>query len=236
MSTGTWFAESGSLRPLDARDKGRIEDGKYYSAMSPTTAPRSLGTLGRNVVILLMAATAPALGHEKKAVGPVHLVIGWGTEPAVSGSRNSVEVEIQDRAGKPVVDGTAQLSVQVTFGDQTVQLPLLPSGDRPGHYSAWLVPTRAGTYTFHLAGKVKGQTIATTSTCSDKTFDCVVDGSDMQFPAKDPTNAELADRLSRSLPRAERATAAATRAWWMAVAAIVLSACAVAVVLVNARK
>lgn len=183
-----------------------------------------------------MAIAGPAFGHERKAVGPVHLVIGWGTEPAVSGSRNSVEVEIQDTAGKPVVDGTAQLSVQVTFGDQSVQLPLLPSGDRPGHYRAWLVPTRAGTYTFHLAGKVKGQSIATTSTCSEKTFDCVVDASDMQFPVKDPSNAELANRLSRSLPRADRATAAATRALWIAVAAIVLSACAVAVVFVKSRR
>lgn len=204
--------------------------------MSPTTSHRSIGTLGRHVVVLLMAIAGPAFGHERKAVGPVHLVIGWGTEPAVSGSRNSVEVEIQDTAGKPVVDGTAQLSVQVTFGDQSVQLPLLPSGDRPGHYRAWLVPTRAGTYTFHLAGKVKGQSIATTSTCSEKTFDCVVDASDMQFPVKDPSNAELANRLSRSLPRADRATAAATRALWIAVAAIVLSACAVAVVFVKSRR
>ena len=195
---------------------------------------RSLRRAAR-ALILVTAATTPAFAHEKKVVGPVHLVIGWGTEPAVSGLRNSVEVALTDSAGKPVVDGPTQLSVQVSFGDQRVELPLLPSGDRPGLYLAWLVPTRAGTYTFHIAGKVKGHSIATTSTCSSRTFECVVDGSDMQFPAKDPSTAELADRSSRSLTRAERATDDARRAWWMALVAVVLSAGALAVVLVNAR-
>lgn len=187
------------------------------------------------VMILLLAAVVPVCAHEKKLVGAVQLVIGWGTEPAVTGSRNSIDVDITDTAGKPVVDPTTQLSAQVRFGDQSVELPLLPSGDRPGQYRAWLLPTRAGTYTFHVAGKIRGQAIAITSTCSSKTFDCVVDGSDMQFPAKDPSTAELADRVSRSLPRAERAIDAATRAWWMALGAIVLSAGAIAVLLVNAR-
>ena len=190
---------------------------------------------GATVMILLLAAAATVCAHEKKVVGAVQLVIGWGTEPAITGSRNSIDVDITDTAGKPVVDHTTQLAVRVGFGDQSVELPLLSSGDRPGQYRAWLVPTRAGTYTFHVAGKVRGQAIAITSTCSSKTFDCVVDGSAMQFPAKDPSTAELADRVSRSLPRAERAINAATRAWWMALAAIVFSAGAVAVLLVNAR-
>lgn len=187
-------------------------------------------------MMLLLFFAIPASGHEKKAAGSVHLIIGWGTEPAFSGSRNSVDVDVVDSAGKPVADGGEALSVQVTFGDQSVTLPLLPAGDRPGRYRAWLVPTRAGTYTFHISGKLKGQSIDISSTCSPKTFDCVADASDMQFPAKDPSAAELADRLSRSLPRAERAIEAATRAWWMAVAAMVLSACAVGALAVSALK
>jgi len=186
-------------------------------------------------MIGIVVAT-PAFAHDKKAVGPVHLVIGWGTEPAVSGSRNSIDVDVVDSGGKPAADATAQLSVQVTFGDQSVLLPLLPSGDRSGRYRAWIVPTRAGTYTFHISGTVKGQLIDVSSTCSGTTFDCVVDGTDMQFPAKDPSPAQLADRLSRSLPRAERAIEAATRAWWMSVAAIVLSAAALAAIGLNALK
>jgi hypothetical protein len=204
--------------------------------MIPDTAPRSSEVATCILMMLMLALAIPVFGHEKKAAGPVHLIIGWGTEPAFSGSRNSVDVDVVDSAGKPVVDAIEELSVQVTFGDQSVTLPLLPAGDRPGRYRAWLVPTRAGTYTFLISGKVKGQSIEISSTCSTKTFDCVADASDMQFPAKDPSTAELADRLSRSLPRAEGAIEAATRAWWMAVAAMVLSACAVAALAVSALK
>ena len=189
-----------------------------------------------SVLMIGIAAATTASAHDKKAVGPVHLVIGWGTEPAVSGSRNSIDVDVVDSAGKPAADATGQWSVQVTFGDQNVLLPLLPSGDRPGRYRAWIVPTRAGSYTFRVSGTVKGQSIETSSTCSSTTFDCVVDGTDMQFPAKDPSPAQLADRLNRSLPRAERAIDAATRAWWMSVAAIVFSAGALVAIGLNALK
>jgi hypothetical protein len=204
--------------------------------MFPHAAHRSSDAVAGILMMLLLPLAVPVFGHEKRAAGPVHLIIGWGTEPAFSGSRNSIDVDVVDSAGKPVADASEPLSVQVTFGDQSVTLPLLPAGDRPGRYRAWLIPTRAGMYTFHISGKLKGQSIAITSTCSPKTFDCVVDASDMQFPAKDPSTAELADRVSRSVPRAERAIDAATRAWWMAVAAMVLSVCAVAALAVNALK
>jgi hypothetical protein len=203
--------------------------------MSSRAAYQTLQTAA-SVLMIGIAAVTPASAHDKKAVGPVHLVIGWGTEPAVSGSRNSIDVDVVASGGKPAVDATGPLSVQVTFGDQNVLLPLLPSGDRPGRYRAWIVPTRAGTYTFHISGTVKGQSIEISSTCSSTTFDCVVDGTDLQFPAKDPSPAQLADRFNRSLPRAERAIDAATRAWWMSLAAIVFSAGALVAIGLNALK
>lgn len=112
----------------------------------------------------------------------------------------------------------------MSFGDQKVVLPLLPIRDRPGTFHAWLVPTRAGTYTFRITGKVKGQAIDTTSTCSDKTFDCVVDAAELQFPAKDPSAGQLADGLGRALPRTERAMDTAARARTVAIAAMVVAA------------
>lgn len=176
----------------------------------------------------LPALVVPAAAHEKKAAGPVHLVIGWGAEPAFSGARNSVEVAVLDAAGRPVTDPIDDFSAQVSFGDQAVELPLRAAGDRPGVYRAWLVPTRAGTYAFHVSGRIKGQAIDVTSTCSDRTFDCVIDPSELQFPAKDPSVAELAERLGRSVPRADRAVDAATRAWWLSAVALACSGLALA--------
>ena len=99
-------------------------------------------------------------------------------------------------------------------------LSLLPARGQPGKFRAWLVPTRPGTYTFHITGTAKGQPIDMTSTCSPETFACVADVSDIQFPVKDPSAGQLADRLSRELPRAEAAMETATGARTLAFAGL----------------
>ena len=166
-----------------------------------------------------------AAAHDTKKAGAVSLTIGWGDEPAFSGSRNSVDVDVADARGA-VVDPAASLAVEVVFGDERISLPLSPAFDRPGRFRAWLVPTRPGTYTFHVTGKVRGQAIDVTSTCSDTTFECVADVSDVQFPARDPSAGQLADRISRAMPRADRAMEAAASARTIGLAALGMAAAA----------
>jgi len=181
-------------------------------------------------------AVSTALAHERKVVGRYHLVIGWGDEPAFSGQKNAVEIDVTDSAGKPVTElGGGTLSVEVIYGDQRVTLPLRAVRQPPGKFQAWLVPTRAGTYTFHVSGTIKGEALDVSSTCSDTTFACVSDVADLQFPAKDPSAGQLADRLSRGLPRAEEAASAAGVARIIAFAAIALAAVAIAVAMLKAR-
>jgi|SRR6266850_4329370 len=177
---------------------------------------------------LLLALPPAARTHERKAAGGFRLTIGWGDEPAFSGFKNSVVVDVADAAGAPVKDLDGPLTVEVSFGDERLTLPLVPDGQRPGEVHAWLVPTRPGTYTFHITGRVKGQAIDATSTCSDSTFDCVTDVSEVQFPAKDPSTGQLADRIGRALPRAEQAHGAAAAARNVAIAAILLALLALA--------
>ena len=171
-------------------------------------------------IILLVAAWTPAAAHETKGVGDLRLTVGWGEEPAFSGFRNFVEVDVADAAGRPVADLGGALSVEVSFGDERISLSLLPDRGQPGKFRAWLVPTRPGTYSFHITGTAKGQAIDMTSTCSQETFACVADVSDIQFPVKDPSAGQLADRISRELPRAAGAMAAATGARTLALAGL----------------
>jgi len=177
---------------------------------------------------LTLAFAITASAHETQRVDRLRLTIGWGDEPVFSGLRNSVEIDVSDAAGAPVTDPEGSLSAEVSFGSQRIVLPLQPAGDRPGKFRAWLVPTRPGSYTFHVTGTLKGQAIDVTSTCSDQTFDCVTDASDIQFPAKDPSAGQLADRLSRELPRAERALEAAGKARSLAIVGIAVAALALA--------
>jgi hypothetical protein len=187
------------------------------------------------VVWLATIATAAAIctsvdAHERKTAGQYHIVIGWADEPAFSGVKNAIEVDLTDAAGKPVAAlGGGALSVEVIYGEQRVTLPLRPVLASPGKFQAWLTPTRSGTYTFHLSGTVHGTAIDVSSTCSDTTFACVDNATDLQFPAKDPSASELADRVSRGLPRAEDAASTAGSARTIALASVALAVTALAV-------
>jgi hypothetical protein len=158
----------------------------------------------RAALAALIAATAlsfPGLAsaHEEKRVGKVSLEIGWAQEPAFAGLPNAVQLSIR-RGGAPVED--AVLTAVVVFGDpdsatRTDQLPLDPVADAPGEYRAFVIPTRPGTYTFEITGKVGGKNIDETFTSGEQTFDEVLNPGEAQFPEQDPTQGELAERLER---------------------------------------
>jgi hypothetical protein len=189
-------------------------------------------------VILTAALFVTADAHDAHVAGPYRLVIGWSDEPAFTGIRNAVVVEITETGKGPITD-PASLAVEVSFGAERIVLPLNQDPVRRHVFQAPLVPTRAGTYTFHLTGKVRSQPIDITTTCSEKTFDCVMDGSAIQFPVKEPPAGQVVERLERSLPRAELALESAKRAQTTAIAAIAVAALALlsaAVGMKRARK
>jgi hypothetical protein len=189
------------------------------------------------VATLLMAAHA-ASAHETHSVKQYRLTLGWGDEPAYSGYKNSVDVDLADETGAPITDlGGGSLAVEVSFGDERLTVPLLPYGPHPGRFRASLVPTRPGTYAFHVTGLVKGQAIDVRSTCSEATFHCVTDAAELQFPVKDPSAGQLGESVARALPRAERAADDALIARRLAMAALGLAAAALAIgVGLGARK
>lgn len=180
---------------------------------------------------ILLVCAASLTAHETRIVGSLRLTIGWGDEPAFSGLKNAIEVAVADAAGAPVTDVADPWTVEVSFGEERVALPLEPVHGRPGTFRAWLMPTRSGTYSFHFIGKARGQTVDTTSTCSDKTFSCVADVSALQFPVKDPSAGQLAERITRTLPRAQLAMDTAAYARSIGIAAIAAAVLAILAVI-----
>ena len=180
------------------------------------------------IAALLLAIQTFPSAHEKKSVGQIRLTIGWGEEPAFTGFKNSVEVDVADAAGVPLSGPGGSLSVEISFGSDRISLPMLPAMERPGKFRAWLVPTRSGTYAFHITGTIKGETIDTTSTCAAQTFACVTDAADLQFPAKDPSAGQLAQGIERALPRADQAMETAATARNIGIAAFAAAALALA--------
>ena len=169
--------------------------------------PLGAGAAASMMAALVVAAATGALAHEERTTGGLQFVVGWGDEPAYTGSRNSVEVAISDAGGRPVTDLGDALQVEVIKGSEKVTLPLEADfgagSGTPGNYRAWLTPTRPGSYTFHLIGTVRGQRVDDSFTSSPTTFDEVQDVANIQFPAKDPSTGELATRIDREIPRIE---------------------------------
>jgi hypothetical protein len=180
----------------------------------------------------VMIVSPAALAHEARKVGKIQMTVGWAIEPAYTGFRNEVQLFLKDASGKPITDvGDNDLKVEVISGGQkTAPSPLDPSFDpdtgigTPGEYEKAIIPTRPGNFTFRFVGTLRGQHIDESFTSSEKTFSPVTDAADAEFPAKDPSVAELAGLVTRLQPRVEGASAAAAQDRSLAVIGIVLGA------------
>jgi hypothetical protein len=164
---------------------------------------KPIAALGVVAAVLLLAA--PAFAHEGRSHGDLEMVVGFGTEPAFAGQPNSVQL-ILHHDGEPVVDLGDTLSVEVAFGEESMELPLEPNFavgvyGEPGDYRAWFVPTRPGAYTFRFFGTIEGEEIDESFTSGPDTFSEVASVADAAFPTADPTNGELADRIDQEIPR-----------------------------------
>jgi hypothetical protein len=156
--------------------------------------------------LVVLGTAAPAQAHEGTKLGAYQIEIGWAEEPAFTGQRNAVQIVLHDAAEKPVRDLGDSLQVEVVFGrDKMPKMTFEPAfGEEfgePGDYRAWFFPTRPGKYTFHLIGSIKGQNVDQSFTSSPTGFDEVEEPTDKQFPAKDPSTAQLGQRLDRLEPR-----------------------------------
>lgn len=192
--------------------------------------------LATGALVSSLAFAPAAAAHEHLEVGDYHLTIGWMNEPTLVGQPNGVEVFVEDHDENPVVDlGGDSLAVVVSTGDQsTASLPLTPAFSieggfgTPGQYTAELIPTLPGDYTFHFTGSIHDEAVDVTITSGEDTFSPVNSTGELEFPIKVPALADVATRLDRidgriealaadnpgaeALQVAQAATAAATAA------------------------
>jgi hypothetical protein len=191
--------------------------------------------------LLIVVAALPAAAHEQRQVGAYQFAVGWQQEPTYVGSLNAVQVFIHDAKGNPVDDlgDPPSLQVTATTGGKTSSPLALESSFDPdtglgthGEFNAPLIPTSPGTYSFHFTGTVNGQQINETFTSSDSTFDNVVEPTPIEFPAQQPSTADLSTSISRLGPRVDTAAAAASSAHDKASTAATLSIVAIIVAVV----
>jgi hypothetical protein len=167
--------------------------------------------------VLVLGTSSPASAHVARTVGAYHFEVGWGSEPTYAGLENSVQLLLSNHVGKPVTNLGDSLKVEVIFGSQKMQFPLVSTFDpdtgegTPGDYRAWLIPTAPGTYSFHFFGTIGKQRVDERFTSGPTTFDDVADPATVEFPAKIPSGTELAQRIDREIPRLNDAIATVDR-------------------------
>jgi hypothetical protein len=156
--------------------------------------------------LLLSLISAPIVAaHGHTAAGGFNFVIGWGGEPALVGQPNSVQLFVYDQDEKAITDIPADaISVVVsTAGQDSSSLSLSPAFDveegfgTPGEYSAEIIPTAPGDYTFHFTGTIHDKAVDVSMASGAETFDEVVAPADLEFPVKQPTLTEVGTRLDR---------------------------------------
>ena len=162
-------------------------------------------------VLLVPLLAVPASAHGEHKVANYTLEVGFGTEPGYAGVTNSVQVMISNN-GRPVTDAKG-LKVAVSTGDaEPRQMALEPYfGDdfgEPGDYRAFFIPTAPGAYTFKLTGSLGGKRIDQSYTSGKDGFDEIVDPSEAQYPAPEPTGSQLTTRLDRETDRINAVLAA----------------------------
>lgn len=135
------------------------------------------------VMAALLVFALPALAHEGREVGEQLIVFGWRVEPALAGLINGPEVTITHHDTEEPFEGAEEtLQLEVSFGDQTMAVPLRAAWGEPGHYIADLIPTLPGDYTFHLTGTLGDVTVDETFTSADGEFSSVEPATDVMFP------------------------------------------------------
>jgi len=182
----------------------------------------SLGALALATTGLLVAA--PAFAHTEKDAGPYKLLLGWRDEPAYTGSLNAVQLFVHDASGKAIDDlGKKGLTVVVSTGTGATaksSSPLAFTGafdpdsglGTHGEFDAPILPTGAGTYTFHITGDINGTAVDVSAASSDTTFADVTDPTDIEFPVQAQTVPQLSSAITTLQGRLASAQSAAASA------------------------
>src|SRR6266851_9569247 len=82
--------------------------------------------------------TNVALGHERRAVGPYTIVVGWINEPAYVNATNGLSLDVTETSNAKSVEGlstTIHVEVIVGGGAKKLTLELTTDEESPGHYA-----------------------------------------------------------------------------------------------------
>lgn len=151
-------------------------------------------------VTMLSVTAGSAWAHGHTDVGIYELVIGFHNEPAYAGEPNGLDLFVTNTETEEPVNGLEEtLRVEIIYGRSTRELTMRTQYGQEGAYTADILPTAAGDYTWHIWGDIEGTPVDVSMTSSPDTFSPMRTRADFSFPAAEPTAAELGQASQTAL-------------------------------------
>jgi hypothetical protein len=163
----------------------------------------------RIIISVVAALTALALvgissiptasAHETRTVaGKYKFVVGFLNEPALLEEPNGIDLRISNAQTNDPVEGLEKtLKADIIVGGQTKTTDLRARFGMKGAYTADIIPTKTGTWSFRFYGTVEGAQVDEKFESGPGRFGDVEAKSNIQFPNQEPSIAELAQQGGR---------------------------------------
>ncbi|KAB8144939.1 hypothetical protein F8S13_03660 [Chloroflexia bacterium SDU3-3] len=165
--------------------------------MKIATRIAALAVLAGALLAPIAMPTASAHGHLK--AGDYELVIGFLNEPAYQGEPNGLDLRVtNEKTSQPVKNLEDTLKAELTYGGSKQEFAIHAQWGQDGAYTADVIPTKAGTYTWRIFGTIEGTPVDLSLTSGPETFGNVNAKATVAFPAAEPTSQDLLDQVAQA--------------------------------------
>ena len=197
-----------------------------------------LPLLAAMAALLVAVLPTVALAHETRTVaGKYKFVVGFLNEPALVDQPNGIDLTVTDvSTGQPVLGVEKSLKAQFVFGGESEDVTLSPRFNLPGKYTAYVIPTKTGTWKFHFPGKINRDNIDELFTSGPGRFDDVSSAQPVQFPAKETPLLDLSTQASSAQSAASAAQSSARLALMVGAAGLAAGIIGIVVAAVAVAK
>jgi hypothetical protein len=140
-----------------------------------------------------------ASAHGSTTVGDYQIEIGFKNEPALQDQPNGLDLVVTNtKTNKPVTGLEDTLQAEIIFGASKKTMKIEPVEGEDGAYTAFVLPTAVGDYTWHISGKIEDTPVDISMTSSPTTFVSVVPQADASFPGRESSLQQLRTELQRA--------------------------------------
>lgn len=204
---------------------GHVEVGDYELVIGFAAEPSYLGE--PNGLDLRVSRKA---GVAATAVEP------GATEEAHEHDASAEAAAAEGDAAQPVEGLEESLQAELIFGASQKTLAIEPVWNEPGSYTAAVIPTEAGDYTWRIFGTIDGTPVDVSMTSAPDTFASIEPKAAVAFPEAEPDVAAMSAQVDDLDAQLAAASAANQTALLVGGLGVLLALAAMGVAIVGMRR